>query len=47
MKTSKAQIYAKYGITYKNGKIETPIGPMCELLKRVIAKPEKMLGHGQ
>jgi len=32
-KLSKAQIYAKYGITYKNGKIETPIGPVNELLK--------------
>lgn len=33
MKTSKAAIYAKYGIIYKAGKIETPIGPMNELLK--------------
>lgn len=32
-KLSKAAIYAKYGIVYKNGKIETPIGTMPELLK--------------
>ena len=32
-RTSKADIYAKYNITYKAGKIVTPIGTMCELLK--------------
>lgn len=32
-KLSKAAIYAKYGIDYKNGKIVTPIGIMPELLK--------------
>lgn len=40
-KISKAEIYAKYGITYKNGKIETPIGPMCELLKKGNSKTGK------
>jgi len=30
---NKAAIYRKYGITYKAGKIITPIGPMNELLK--------------
>jgi hypothetical protein len=30
---SKASTYKKYGITYNNGKIETPIGVMNELLK--------------
>ena len=29
----KAQIYSKYGIAYKGGKIETPIGATAELLK--------------
>lgn len=29
----KSEIYAKYGIEYKGGKIITPIGPMNELLK--------------
>lgn len=33
MKIKKAAIYAKYGIAYHNGKIETPIGIMPELLK--------------
>jgi hypothetical protein len=35
MKISKASTYAKYGIKYdaKTGSIETPIGPMKELLK--------------
>lgn len=28
MKTTKATIYAKYGIEYKSGKINTPIGWM-------------------
>lgn len=32
-KMTKKAIYAKYGITYKDGKIETPIGWMSELLK--------------
>lgn len=32
-KLSKATIYSKYGITYANGKISTPIGVMPELLK--------------
>lgn len=31
---SKANIYAKYHITYKGGKIETPIGTINELLKK-------------
>lgn len=30
---TKKQIYAKYGITYKNGKILSPVGFICELLK--------------
>lgn len=34
MKTTKATIYAKYGIEYKSGKINTPIGWMPELLKK-------------
>ena len=38
---SKAETYAKYGITYKNGKIDTPIGPMCELLKKGNSKTGK------
>lgn len=32
-KPLKAAIYAKYGIVYNKGKIETPIGTMSELLK--------------
>ena len=34
MRISKAAIYNKYGITFKSNKIETPIGPMNELLKK-------------
>ena len=30
---SKEKIYEKYGITFKGGKIMSPIGPVCELLK--------------
>ena len=35
MRISKAAIYAKYGINYdaKTGTIESPIGPVKELLK--------------
>lgn len=33
MRLTKAMIYNKYGILYKAGKIETPVGTMCELLK--------------
>ena len=32
-RVNKSLIYAKYGISYKSGKIETPIGVMNELLK--------------
>lgn len=31
---NKKQIYAKYGIEYANGKIKTPLGASCELLKK-------------
>lgn len=37
----KADIYAKYGIEYKGGKIQTPIGPMNELLKKGNSKVGK------
>lgn len=33
-KVSKREVYAKYGITFKNEKIISPIGPICELLKQ-------------
>jgi len=33
MKTTKKDIYKKYGITFENGKILSPIGYICELLK--------------
>lgn len=33
MKSSKSATYAKYGIEFKNGKIVSPVGPVCELLK--------------
>lgn len=31
---TKKDIYAKYGIEYANGKVTTPIGKSCELLKK-------------
>lgn len=31
---NKKSIYNKYGIEYTNGHIETPLGTMCELLKK-------------
>ena len=33
MKSSKSAIYAKYGVEFKAGKIISPVGPVCELLK--------------
>lgn len=49
MKTSKAAIYAKYGIKYdaKTGTIETPIGPVKELLKVGNSKTGKRFAPGQ
>ena len=41
MKQTKKQIYAKYGIEYVNGKIKTPLGWMCELLKEGNSKVGK------
>ena len=32
-KLTKKQVYAKHGITFENGKILSPVGPICELLK--------------
>ena len=42
MKTTKAMIYAEYGITFKDGKILSPIGWIRPLLK----KGNKKLGTG-
>ena len=42
-KVSKKDIYAKYGITFNNGKIESPIGSICELLKEGNDKTGKLV----
>ena len=43
MRTTKGSIYAKYGITFKNDKIESPIGSICELLKEGNDKTGKLV----
>ena len=43
VKATKKQIYAKYGIEFKNGKIVSPIGNICELLKEGNDKTGKLV----
>lgn len=40
-KINKTEIYAKYGIEFKNGKIVSPIGLICEFLKEGNSKTGK------
>ena len=47
MRITKAMTYNKYDIEYKDGKIVTPIGPMCELLKKGNSKTGEKSKHGQ
>ena len=42
-RTTKAMVYAKYGITFKDGKILSPIGKICELLKEGNDKTGKLV----
>ena len=42
-KTTKKAVYAKYGIEFKNGKIVSPIGLICELLKEGNDKTGKLV----
>lgn len=42
-KITKAAIYAKHGITFKSGKILSPIGYICELLKEGNDKTGKLV----
>ncbi len=42
-KLTKKEVYAKYGIEYKDGKILSPIGWICELLKEGNDKTGKMV----
>lgn len=40
---SKKEVYAKYGISFANGKIVSPIGSVCELLKEGNDKTGKLV----
>lgn len=43
MSITKKQAYEKHGITFKTGKIFSPIGPICELLKEGNDKTGKLV----
>lgn len=43
MKTTKKAVYAKYGINFNNGHVESPIGNICELLKEGNEKTGKQV----
>ena len=43
MSISKKEIYGKHGIEFKNGKIISPVGPVCELLKEGNDKTGKLV----
>lgn len=42
-KVTKREVYARHGIMFKNGKIISPIGPVCELLKEGNDKTGKLV----